>query len=77
MHIELFSPPPPPPDNDNVLGSNQCRCLPKAELRFTRKILDHPSGSCLYLYFSSKIYVLKTLTPYLMLRFSRYTAVSQ
>ena len=35
MHIELCSPPPhpPPPDNDNVLGPNQCLCLPKAELK--------------------------------------------
>ena len=37
MHIELLSPPPhpppPPPDNDNVLGSNQCLCLPKAETK--------------------------------------------
>ena len=35
MHIELLSPPPhpAPPDDDNVLGSNQCLCLPKAELK--------------------------------------------
>ena len=37
MHIELPSPPPPyahpsPVDNDNVIGTNQCLCLPKAEL---------------------------------------------
>ena len=38
MHIELPSPPPPPYphppplDNDNVIGTNQCLCLPKAEL---------------------------------------------
>ena len=23
---------PPPLDNDNVIGTNQCLCLPKAEL---------------------------------------------
>ena len=23
---------PPPHDNDNVIGTNQCLCLPKAEL---------------------------------------------
>ena len=36
MHIDLLSPPPHPPpnpDNDNVIGSNQCLCLPKAELK--------------------------------------------
>ena len=35
MHIDLLSPPPhpPPPDNDNVIGSNQCLCLPKAVLK--------------------------------------------
>ena len=37
MHIKLPSPPPPYPhppplDNDNVIGTNQCLCLPKAEL---------------------------------------------
>ena len=37
MHIELPSPPPPYPhppplDNDNVIGTNQCLRLPKAEL---------------------------------------------
>ena len=37
MHIELPSPPapyphPPPLDNDNIIGTNQCLCLPKAEL---------------------------------------------
>ena len=37
MHIELPSPPPPDPHpsplhNDNVTGTNQCLCLPKAEL---------------------------------------------
>ena len=31
MHIELPSP-PPFLDNDDVIGSNQCLCLPKAEL---------------------------------------------
>ena len=25
--------PPLPPDNDSVIGSNQCLCLPKAELK--------------------------------------------
>ena len=24
---------PPPPGNDSVIGSNQCLCLPKAELK--------------------------------------------
>ena len=36
MHIDLLSPPPhppPTPDNENVIGSNECLCLPKAELK--------------------------------------------
>ena len=37
MHIKLPSPPPYPHplpfNNDNVIGSNQCLCLPKAELK--------------------------------------------
>ena len=37
MHIAVLSPPlsyphPPPLDNDNLIGTNQCLCLPKAEL---------------------------------------------
>ena len=37
MHTEVPSPPlpyphPPPLDNDNVIDTNQCLCLPKAEL---------------------------------------------
>ena len=34
MHIEVPLPlfPPPPLDNDNVIGTNQCLCLPKAVL---------------------------------------------
>ena len=37
MHIEIPSPPlpyphSPPLDNDNVIGTNQFLCLPKAEL---------------------------------------------
>ena len=37
MHIELPSPPPPypqppPPLDNNVIGTNQCLCLPKAKL---------------------------------------------
>ena len=31
MHIVVPSP-PPPLDSDNVIGTNQCRCLLKAEL---------------------------------------------
>ena len=62
MKETQFVDPPPPPDNDGVIGSNQCLCLPKAELktknsrlsfwfstRFTRKKLDHSSGIYLYL----------------------------
>ena len=30
---QFVHPPPPPPDNDGVIGSNQCLCLPKAELK--------------------------------------------
>ena len=29
----MFQPPSPPLDNDNVIGSKQCLCLPKAELK--------------------------------------------
>ena len=39
MHFELPSPPTPyahpsPLDNDNVIGTNQCLCLPKGTVFF-------------------------------------------
>ena len=29
---------PPPHDNDNVVGTNQCLCLPKAELDYSCRL---------------------------------------
>ena len=40
-HLELPPPPyphPPPFNNDNVIGTNQCLCLPKAELNTKNSI---------------------------------------
>ena len=68
MHIEVPSPPvpyphPPPLDNDNVIGTNQCLCLPKAELN-TKNSTKRQLCCCLveFLVFNSITHAGKKVT---------------
>ena len=42
--------PPPPPDNDGVIGSNPCLCVPKAELK-TKNSIKRQLSCCLVEFF--------------------------